>query len=264
MKKTLLILSLLPALFSYTFSQDRSYAKNYFIAKIKIAVIEQCCHPCSRSVLFVNLHDNESTSVKAAEQYLSEIGGTIINIENNSERLINFRYKRNIYTFDPNRIYSSAGIDSTIKHLSKRYDKNAAAHVSKFAKSIIKNYIKGSKLIISLHNNIDSSLSVTSYKNAQDSNKYLGKSFTNPAMDADDFILTTDTTFFYRVKEKNINVVWENVDAIDDDGSLSIYAARHEIPYINVEAEHNHSQEQLSMLMALEDIIREYRREMKQ
>lgn len=259
MKKIVLILLLSLILFTCTFTQDVSHARIYSIGDTKISVIDQCCYPCHSKVLFVNLHDNETTSVKAAEQYLNKVGGRLINIENNGERLINFNHKGQYYTFDPNRIFSPAGIDSTITILSLRYDSNAAHEVLKFAQFLIADYIASSHLIISLHNNRDSSLSVLTYKNDAAINKNLGKAFINPEMDIDDFILTTDTTLFNRIKEKNINVVWEDIDAINDDGSLSVYASRHNISYINVEAEHEHSEEQLRMLMALEDIIKEYR-----
>ncbi len=261
MKKIILILLFSSSFINCNRKHDVSNVTTYIIGETKVAVVEKRCYPCDRGVLFVNLHDNEITSVKAAEQYLNEIGGRIINIENNGERLINFRYKGETFTFDPNRIYSSAGINSTITILSLRYDSNAAKGVSNFAKSFIADYINSSNLIISLHNNMDSSLSVISYKDMQAGNDSSGKIFINPAMDVDDFMLTTDTSLFARIKEKNINVVWENVEAIEDDGSLSVYAARHNIPYINLEAQHKHSEEQLSMLKAIDDIIREYMQE---
>jgi hypothetical protein len=263
MKKIVFILFISFGLFSCSFPQDMSFVSRYSIGETEVSILEQCCQPCHPGVLFVNLHDNEKTSVKAAEQYLTQIGGRLINIQNNGERLINFKYKGLAYTFDPNRIYSPAGIDSTITILSTRYNIAAASEVAKFAKSVITNYIDSCNLIISLHNNRDSTLSVLTYKNDSAVTNNFGVAFVNQAMDADDFILTTDTSLFSRIKEKNINVVWENIDAIKDDGSLSVYAARHNIPYINVEAEHEHSEEQLRMLMTLEDIIKEYRQEFK-
>ncbi len=75
MKKNVLILLLSLALFTCTFTQDVSRVTIYTIGETKVSVIEQCCYPCHRGVLFVNLHDNETTSVKAAEQYLNETGG---------------------------------------------------------------------------------------------------------------------------------------------------------------------------------------------
>lgn len=93
MKKGVLIVLFLLMLLTGTFTQDNSFVSNYTIGETKISVIEQCCYPCHRGVLFINLHDNENASVKAAEQYLNEIGGRLINIENNGERLINFRHR---------------------------------------------------------------------------------------------------------------------------------------------------------------------------
>jgi hypothetical protein len=72
--------------------------------------------------------------------------------------------------------------------------------------------------------------------------------------------LTSDTTIFNYLKEKNINAVWENVNVIKDDGSLSVYAALNNIPYINIEAEHDHVKEQRAMIDALKEIIERYER----
>ena len=234
MKKTVLILLLSLELTSCTSKRYETSVKKYSIGETKISVLEQCYSPCHRGVLFINLHHNENTALKAVKQYLSEMGGRLINIQNNRERLINFKQKGKSYSFDPNRIYSAAGIDSTITILSPCYDANAATEVSKFAKSLIADYIHSSNLIVSVHNNRDNSLSILTYKNNFDKYKKLGEAFINPAMDVDDFILTTDTSLFRRVKEQNINVVWEDFREIKDDGSLSLYAARHSIPYINV------------------------------
>lgn len=261
MKKRVLILLLLLELIGCTSKRHVSSVKKYSIGETKISVIEQCYSPCHPGILLINLHNNENTSLKAAKQYLNEIGGRLINIQNNGERLISFKHKGKNFFFDPNRIYSPAGIDSTITILSSHYNANAATEVSNFAKSLTADYIHSSNLIVSVHNNRDSSLSVLAYKNDSERNKKSGKTFINPAMDIDDFILTTDTSLFSRIKEKNINVVWEDFHEIEDDGSLSVYAARHSIPYINVEAEHEHPEEQLRMLLTLEDIIKEYRQE---
>jgi hypothetical protein len=43
-----------------------------------------------------------------------------------------------------------------------------------------------------------------------------------------------------------------------DDGSLSVYAAKKKIPYINIEALHGHLDEQIRMLETLKDIIFRY------
>lgn len=259
MKRKVIILLLLLSLYACTYTEEGTIAKDYSIGETEISVIEQCYYPCQQGVLFINLHHDEKTSLNAAKQYLNKIVGRLINIENNGERLISFKYKGFNYTFDPNRIYSSYGIDTSITNLSGHYNYAAALEVSKFAKSLINDFIDSSNLIISLHNNRDSSLSISTFKDPSDISNSSAEVFINPAMDIDDFILTTDKSLFNRIKEKNINVVCEDINAIKDDGSLSVYAARNKIPYLNIEAEHQHFEEQLQMLMVLEDIIKEYR-----
>lgn len=263
MKTIPVILLISFTFYTCTFKEDLRYVKQYSIGETNVFIVEQCRYPCHPGILFVNVHDNENTSVKAAEYYLKEVGGRLINIENNGERFINFSYKGEYFSFDPNRIFSSAGIDSTVKLLSSQYNPAAATLVADFAARLISDFIDSTNLIVSLHNNRDSSLSIISYKNDHKINKDLGQIFINPAMDADDFILTTDTSLFKRIKAKNINVFFENADVIKDDGSLSVYAARHNIPYLNVEAQHEHLEEQVAMLRLLEDIVKEYREEMR-
>jgi hypothetical protein len=77
-------------------------------------------------------------------------------------------------------------------------------------------------------------------------------------MDADDFVLTTDEKIFNHLKSKNINAVLQSHKVTTDDGSLSIYCSKKKIPYINIEAQHGHTAEQLRMLNALTSIINEY------
>ena len=261
MKRTVFILLLSFLISCCHYREEGVIAKHYFIGETKISVIERCYYPCHPGVLFINLHHNETTSLNAGKQYLNRIGGRLINIDNNGERLINFKYNEANYTFDPNRIYSAYGIDSTVTALSQQYDSVAALQVSKFARSLISDFIYSSNLIVSLHNNRDSSLSILTFKDSSSISNNSAEVFINPAMDVDDFLLTTDKGLFKRIKEKNINVVCEDIDIVKDDGSLSLYAARNKIPYVNIEAQHQHFDEQLEMLMVLEDIIKEYRQE---
>ena len=68
-----------------------------------------------KDVTYINVHDNESTSVEAATSILEINGGTLIKIENNKQRNIRFGFRNNYYSFDPNRIFSRQGIEQTLK-----------------------------------------------------------------------------------------------------------------------------------------------------
>ena len=66
-------------------------------------------------------------------------------------------------------------------------------------------------------------------------------------MDQDDLIFTTELAIFNKLKLANVNVALQSKSA-PDDGSLSIYAMHKKIPYINVEVQHGHVEENLRLI----------------
>lgn len=249
-----LVLTLL--LFCYIAqSQPFDIVTHYRMGENKIKVVESCYKNCRRRMLFINVHDNEQTSRVAADSFLKEHGGKLVHFANDSGRNISFLLNNHCFAFDPNRIYSRGGRLASLTLLadstSEQNIDGAEKVVSLLAKKILQKYIDKRPLIVALHNNSDSNFSIRSYLHSQDSLPNSGMCFVNPAMDEDDFILTTDRKLFAAIKAKNISVVWENEKVIKDDGSLSVYAALQHIPYINIEAEHGHLAQQLQMLRAV-------------
>lgn len=199
-------------------------------------------------IVFVNLHENESTGIAATQQYLQKRNGYFISINQNRERYISFEYDGKNYRFDPNRMFTKTGRIADLKLLNKQYTDDAEEIVEEFSNKIIA-HIKNAKIVIAVHNNIDGKpLSVNSYRNR----------YVNRKMDADDFILTTEESIFRKLKAKKINTVLETTSTSTDDGSLSWYCSQKNIPYINVEAQAGHRSEQLRMLNALTSIITNY------
>jgi len=261
LKVKLLITFFITAFSTVLKAQDTNYISNYFIGDTKVSISAVCYNPCRDRVVFINLHENENTSVKAAEEYLFENGGRLVRLQTAGLRNVTFQLSNQAYSFDPNRIYSPAGRQATLTALSGTTDSIAEEAVEIFSNKILDLYVNNSPLVIALHNNTDENLSVLSYKNDQASIENSGFTYVSTVMDPDDFILTTDTTIFNLLKAKNINAIWENVNVIKDDGSLSVYAALNNIPYINIEAEHDHIEEQRTMLTALKEIIERYEKE---
>jgi hypothetical protein len=62
------------------------------------------------------------------------------------------------------------------------------------------------------------------------------------------------------LKKKKINAVLQTHKTSTDDGSLAIYCSKKKIPYINIEAQQGHLEEQMDMLNALTGIIQQYTR----
>ncbi len=208
-------------------------------------------NPAKAKAVFLNLHENESTSVQATRQYMAANGGTMVTVNHTGERNVNFRYKGKSYNFDPNRIFSKKGRVATLKSLSKSYT-NAAEDVAENFAEAIEDKIEDAKIIIAIHNNTEGNLSVKSYVNSK------ATTYVNPKQDPDDFVLTTDRRIFDHLRSKKINAVLQSHKVTSDDGSLSIYCSKKNIPYINIEAQHGHTAEQVRMLNALTSIINEY------
>ena len=240
-------------------AQDSTYVYEYKIAETTIKVEEQCFSPCKSNIIFVHLHDNEYTSLEVANEYLSANGGRLVRLRNNNERIVETVLGNTSYCFDPNRIYSNEGIDASVLNWTDTTHPIVVEDIGTFSRQFLTRFINTKSLIVSLHNNTDTNYSIFQVQNDLLDNKYSGKIHVNPDMDQDDFILTNDTTIYNRIAAKNINVIWEDASAIEDDGSLSVYAGLHKIPYINVEAQHDHKEEQLALMAALKEIIEEYR-----
>jgi hypothetical protein len=193
----------------------------------------------------------------AAQQFLKEHGGQLIQINHTGNRNITFNLNRKPFSFDPNRMFTPVGRKETLTNLSK-YNEQAATAMKPLADEILQKHIDGKKLVVALHNNTDSAFSILSYTVLEQEGGNAERVFINDAMDIDDFILTTDSTIFTRIQQQGINVILQSKNP-KDDGSLSVYAYNKNIPYINIEAQHGHVEEQARMMYALSDIIKQYR-----
>ncbi len=196
---------------------------------------------------FVHLHANELTAADVAQQVATKEGIPLLRIVNGEERLVSFRHNNQVLRFDPNRIFSDSGIQKTIKLLNKESD-DAFAAIKGFRDTLL-TLIDTGKIVIALHNNTNERFSILQYK-ADSALIHI-----NPEHDPDDFFLTNDPVLFDRLREINFNVVLEDVDIVEDDGSLSRYCSRQTIRYVNVEAEHGHLQEQMTMLNRLLQLL---------
>jgi hypothetical protein len=200
--------------------------------------------------VFLNVHENESTSVEAAKQYLDGRNGSLLSIRQAGKRFLSFRMKTTTFQFDPNRVFSEKGRVATLRANNKTYLPAAEKKLAEFAAELLAN-IADAKVVVALHNNTNAGpLTIKTFPA-----KYR---YVNPSMDADDFVLTTEKAIFDQLKKKKINAVLETSANTADDGSLSIYCSKNNIPYINIEAQQGHKAQQLKMLNALTDILNQY------
>ena len=201
-------------------------------------------------IVFINLHDDEATSVDAARRILEEYGGMLIKLENHTQRNIRFRLGQFTYKVDPNRIFSKEGIKKSLEQLGRTSDK-AIDEASKLGERILELMPAQVECIIALHNNTPGQFSAIEYapgnKRATDSKTV----YINPDQDADDFFLTTDNELYEKLADKGYNTILQDNKNCTDDGSLSVYCGKKNIRYVNCETEHGKSNQYFEMMKTL-------------
>jgi len=199
------------------------------------------------SISFLAIHDDEDTGVKAAFEYIQFNGGSIIDCQYGGKRNYKFMYNGQQYQTDPNSIYSNEGAKIGIEKFGPS-NNEVVRQMENIARIILNQYNpKRLGYIFTLHNNADGGFGIPSYLKGYELEKVTDSLHINFQMDPDDMVLVTEKKLYSALKKANVNVVLQHTEA-DDDGSLSIYAKRNQIPYINVEVQHGHQEENLRLI----------------
>lgn len=216
------------------------------------AVVHQHQHA---TPTMLNVHEDETTSVTAGKVNLEDFGGRLIELAHSGERLITFSLAGKKYSFDPNRIFSDAGIVATLqKHSS--YSADAHAEIKAFAKAYLHQFaLDKERIIIALHNTVDGIFSVESFLPDGHLGQDAAAVHVSPKRSKFDFFYVTERHFFNHLKAQDFNVVLQDNSKVTEDGSLSVYFARKGIPYINIEAEIHHLEAQIEMLRAVREML---------
>lgn len=207
-------------------------------------------------IQFIHVHENEATGVSAAYKMLETYDhGCFVTWQSRGDRYINFKLDTSTYKFDPNRIYTPKGRKESLTK-NGEYSEEADSMVAALASIFLRNYIDNQRLVVALHNNTDGGgLTINSFKKG---GPYAGdakKVHCNKAMDEDDFFLTTNLHIYNYIKSKGHNIVLQDNVHVTDDGSLSVYAARKNISYLNIEAQHDHLRQQIEMIDVVQEMI---------
>jgi len=207
------------------------------------------------NIVYVNMHDDEKTSIAATQRLLEKTGGLFIRIENNGLRNIQFKQGTHSYTFDPNRMFSRKGIHQTLMNHGRSGDAIISS-IEKFGKWFLKLFPNDPDCIVALHNNTDGKFSVESYLSGNDRAGDALAVHINPRLDPDDFFLTTDSALFAKLAKGNFNIVLQNNKTAKKDGSLSIWCGEMNIPYLNCETQHGRMSAYSEMITAASESIK--------
>jgi hypothetical protein len=199
------------------------------------------------TINFLVIHDDEDTGVKAGFEFVRFSGGTLLDCQYGGVRNYKFNYEGKSYLTDPNSIYTSAGIPVGLEKLGES-NPEVIKQLAQAAQTILHVYsAQKPEYVFTLHNNGDGGFGIASYLEGYELENAADSLYINFQMDPDDMILVTELELFNNLKKKDVNVVLQSKDATDD-GSLSIYAMKNSIPYVNVEVQHGHQEEHLRLI----------------
>jgi hypothetical protein len=210
---------------------------------------------------YLNLHENEQTSVAAASALLQHQPGTLIELRAGGGRLVTFRAGWRPFAFDPNRIFTDAGLRATLRrHGSDTASARAAvqglrdAVLALLAPATPATPDAPDLPVVALHNNGAGRYSVQAYAAGGAHARDAQAVAVNPALSPQDFFLVTRRGLFDALRELGFNVVLQSEHPADD-GSLAVWFQQHGRAYVNVEALHGHVAEQQRMLAAVAEVV---------
>ncbi|NOZ04490.1 MAG: hypothetical protein GXO92_07815 [FCB group bacterium] len=208
------------------------------------------------NITFVNLHDNENTSAEAGRRFVAKYGGRLIELRHGRGREVVVRLHGELHRFDPNRMFSDAGLRSSLKYFRNNSDK-VFAIAAAFRDSVIKLVaVREGMVIVALHNNTPDKMTINDYRPGGWYGKDTKKVSINPQRDPDNFFVVAQADLFSALSSLDYNVALR-ADDPPDRGMFLDYCFRHGGVFVAVEAEHGKLTEQMEMLEALRKILRE-------
>ena len=198
------------------------------------------------------LHDDENTAAEAGLAFIEEHEGRLVELRAQGERRVSFSIDGSHYDFDPNRIFTAAGIRAG---LEPEASEEAVFATRQLADSLLVVY-NPQHVIVTLHNNTPDNYSALSYADGGQYEYEAEAVHIEDGVDPDDFFFVTGRNLYDALRAYDFNVVLQNNESATDDGSLSVWAAQNNFPYVNVEAEHGHLEQQKVMIESLEFLLR--------
>jgi hypothetical protein len=189
-------------------------------------------------VSFINLHANENTSVVAARSLIYLNGGRLVYLRHgNNSRLITFSLEGKEYTFDPNRMFTTVGVEKTLRD-NGNYSDSASKAVQAFAAKVLEVYqFDKQYTVVSIHNN-GPLYSAEAYLPNATFAEDAAEVFICPESNPHNFLFVTNKNHYDFYVKNGFNVVLQagTNGTLTDDGSLSVYAAMQGKDYVNIEA----------------------------
>jgi hypothetical protein len=228
-------------------------------ANIQLEVIgHTSTHP---NWAFFAPHENENVANDYVIQKIQQHGGVFVILRQEGKRLIHIDVDPFRVKIDPNRIFTEQGRRKNIIKLNPKLRTNtyvfhrAMGRSKALAQLIIKTLggADPSRTWVAIHNNTQGyqgdnhqgigDVSIKRYQHKLSEGAQFLIAVNEDRGDEDDLFYVTQKQDFTAMQQAGWNAVLQNPKVVsdpkEDDGSLSVYAQKLGIRYINIEAERN-------------------------
>ncbi len=191
------------------------------------------------------IHGDELTARDVLLEHMKKFRGLALLVENET-RVI----KMGALEFDPNRMFTSVGLERNLKRLNPKSTpeerKRVLDIVGRDREKLLKALTPPANGLLTVVHNNSKGYSVTDEVNISND-----VSLAAPAA-PNDFLLCTDPKDFALLRKSPFNVVLQSDPKGEEDGSFSRLAAARKIRYVNIEAYKGRVESQRAMLEWLE------------
>ena len=195
---------------------------------------------------YIHIHGDERTAFEVLESLTSRARGDVFFIQSNT-RDVQVRG----LTIDPNRMWSRAGAERSLRNLNKTDTgvDQALRAIEDDREGVLRRLLpRGGELLVALHNNGPG-------YSVEDETAISDQVARNDKEHPDEFILCSVRADFDIQSRGPFNVVLQQNPKGEDDGSLSRLWAARNVRYVNIEAARGNAAAQRNMLDWVERVL---------
>jgi hypothetical protein len=239
----------LPAASVTSAAQQGRSEKTVLVGETRVRVVVDEVKRKTGGLIYFHPHENEHGSAVVTRHVVHQSGGKLVEIRSQGDRLITFKLKGAVYSFDPNRMFTDIGLAHSLTHFGPSSEP-AMACARKLRNAVLTELGGGKTPIIAVHNNAEDGMTALSFRSDGPLSAQASRIALNPRESPHDFFLVLEEGLFDSLHHQGFNTVLQSATP-PDDGSLSVFCLQHHWQYINVEAEESDIAQQERMLRAI-------------
>ncbi|MFC1522812.1 hypothetical protein ACFL6Y_10430 [Elusimicrobiota bacterium] len=211
----------------------------------------------SNPIVYFVPRNGDDTASKAARDTVRKLGGRLVELIYPNTSFVPFAINNVKYTFNPGMIFTEQGLRKTLNTSNE----GALGDVQTLAQMLFEGeeFLAGAKAIVEVRNNRNKGFGILTHEIGNLHGKNTKSYYANTNWDEDDFLYVNNEEIFYYFMKKGINVVLQDNNKVQDNGSLAARckkscAGKH-VPYIKVEAQTGNIEPQKELLESVAEYL---------